>query len=174
MCVARQPGAAKVTTAVNMYCMYNEAKCIVYCLCQSSLRSGRRFWRSSWTSSRASTRPEVVTPGGAPVAPFGDSFHHLLPHRAPCSARLHPYLPLPLPPVKFHRLLSALTYRHPAACNPRPPADLHKIGGLAPLLGLLRCRHPSLRWRAAEVIATCCANNPPVQVWGKRGRGCGL
>jgi len=43
--------------------------------------------------------------------------------------------------------------------------DLHKIGGLPPLLGLLRCRHPSLRWRAAEVIATCCANNPPVQQW---------
>lgn len=25
--------------------------------------------------------------------------------------------------------------------------------------------HPSLRWRAAEVAATCMANNPPVQRW---------
>lgn len=47
--------------------------------------------------------------------------------------------------------------------------DLHKIGGLPPLLGLLRCRHPTLRWRAAEVVATCCANNPPVQVWFGEG-----
>lgn len=47
--------------------------------------------------------------------------------------------------------------------------DLHKIGGLPPLLGLLRCRHPSLRWRAAEVVATCCANNPPVQQWFREG-----
>ncbi|KAG2483843.1 hypothetical protein HYH03_017299 [Edaphochlamys debaryana] len=43
--------------------------------------------------------------------------------------------------------------------------DLHKIGGLPVLLELLASPHPSLRWRAAEVVATCVANNPPVQEW---------
>ena len=72
----------------------------------------------------------------------------------------------------LHLSSSTNSYSRPVACDPHPPpADLHKIGGLAPLLGLLRCRHPSLRWRAAEVIATCCANNPPVQVWGDKGGG---
>jgi len=47
--------------------------------------------------------------------------------------------------------------------------DLHKIGGLPPLMSLLNCVHPSLRWRAAEVVATCCANNPPVQQWFREG-----
>ncbi|GAX85320.1 hypothetical protein CEUSTIGMA_g12737.t1 [Chlamydomonas eustigma] len=47
--------------------------------------------------------------------------------------------------------------------------DLHKIGGLPPLLSLLSCAHPSLRWRSAEVVATCCANNPPVQLWFGEG-----
>jgi hypothetical protein len=42
-------------------------------------------------------------------------------------------------------------------------ADLHKIGGLHTLLELLGSQHPSLRWRAAEVVATCVQNNPPVQ-----------
>lgn len=41
--------------------------------------------------------------------------------------------------------------------------DLQKIGGMPTLLDLLGAAHPSLRWRAAEVIATCVANNPPVQ-----------
>ncbi|KIZ03162.1 hypothetical protein MNEG_4796 [Monoraphidium neglectum] len=43
--------------------------------------------------------------------------------------------------------------------------DLHKVGGLETLLSLMRCPHPSLRWRAAEVAATCMAGNPPVQRW---------
>ncbi|KAI8476191.1 MAG: armadillo-type protein [Monoraphidium minutum] len=43
--------------------------------------------------------------------------------------------------------------------------DLHKAGGLDTLLALMRCPHASLRWRAAEVAATCMANNPPVQRW---------
>lgn len=57
---------------------------------------------------------------------------------------------------------------------PAPP-DLHKIGGLPVLLELLESPHASLRWRAAEVVATCVANNPPVQevggirVWGTYG-----
>ncbi|GFH22697.1 uncharacterized protein HaLaN_20204, partial [Haematococcus lacustris] len=42
---------------------------------------------------------------------------------------------------------------------------LHKIGGLPTLLALLACPQHSLQWRAAEVAATCMANNPPVQQW---------
>ena len=41
--------------------------------------------------------------------------------------------------------------------------DLSTIGGLPTLLSLLSCPHPSLQWRAAEVIATCAQNNPEVQ-----------
>lgn len=33
--------------------------------------------------------------------------------------------------------------------------DLHQIGGLLTLLALLASPHGSLRWRAAEVVATC-------------------
>ncbi|KAF5833821.1 armadillo-type protein [Dunaliella salina] len=44
--------------------------------------------------------------------------------------------------------------------------DLHAIGGLPTLLGLMdNNTAPSLRWRAAEVAATCMANNPAVQQW---------
>lgn len=43
--------------------------------------------------------------------------------------------------------------------------DLHKVGGLPTLLELLASPHASLRWRAAEVVATCVQNNPPVQRW---------
>lgn len=43
--------------------------------------------------------------------------------------------------------------------------DLRSIGGLPILLALLQCEEPSLRWRAAEVLATCAQNNPPVQEW---------
>jgi hsp70-interacting protein len=49
------------------------------------------------------------------------------------------------------------------------PADLHKIGGLPTLLSLMSSPHPSLRWRAAELAATCMANNPPVQRWFMEG-----
>ena len=42
-------------------------------------------------------------------------------------------------------------------------ADLTTIGGLPTLLSLLQDPHASLRWRAAEVVATCVQNNPPVQ-----------
>lgn len=59
------------------------------------------------------------------------------------SRRFPPHLPPPLP-----------------AC----PADLQTIGGLQTLLDLLGSPHASLRWRAAEVAATCVQNNPPVQV----------
>ena len=45
-------------------------------------------------------------------------------------------------------------------------ADLQKIGGLPVLLSLLRSQHASLRSKAAELVATCAQNNPPVQqVW---------
>lgn len=47
--------------------------------------------------------------------------------------------------------------------------DLHTIGGLPTLLSLMSSPHPSLRWRAAEVAATCMANNPPVQRWFMEG-----
>uniref|UniRef100_A0A7S0VY40 Nucleotide exchange factor Fes1 domain-containing protein n=1 Tax=Polytomella parva TaxID=51329 RepID=A0A7S0VY40_9CHLO len=43
--------------------------------------------------------------------------------------------------------------------------DLHRIGGLPTLLLILRGPHVSLSWRAAEIIATCAQNNPPVQKW---------
>lgn len=42
--------------------------------------------------------------------------------------------------------------------------DLHTVGGLSALLGLLDAQHATLRWRAAEVIATCAQNNPHVQL----------
>lgn len=42
--------------------------------------------------------------------------------------------------------------------------DLEKIGGIDMLLDLLSSKHASLRWRAAEVVATCVQNNQPVQV----------
>ncbi|GAB4821321.1 hypothetical protein N2152v2_008367 [Parachlorella kessleri] len=47
--------------------------------------------------------------------------------------------------------------------------DLHTIGGLPTLLDLLQSEHSSLRWRAAEVVATCVQNNPPVQQWFMEG-----
>eukprot|EP00198_Chlamydomonas_reinhardtii_P005375 XP_001694711.1 predicted protein [Chlamydomonas reinhardtii] len=46
---------------------------------------------------------------------------------------------------------------------------LHKIGGVPVLLELLESPAPGLRWRAAEVVATCVANNPPVQEWFLEG-----
>ena len=45
----------------------------------------------------------------------------------------------------------------------RAAADLHTIGGLPTLLSLLQDSHASIRWRSAEVVATCVQNNPPVQ-----------
>ena len=48
-------------------------------------------------------------------------------------------------------------------------ADLHKIGGLPTLLSLMSNPAPSIRWRAAEISATCMANNPPVQRWFMEG-----
>ncbi|DBA89946.1 TPA: hypothetical protein ACH3X2_004434 [Trebouxia sp. C0005] len=47
----------------------------------------------------------------------------------------------------------------------QPSANLHTIGGLPALLSLLQGSHASIRWRAAEVVATCVQNNPPVQQW---------
>ena len=44
--------------------------------------------------------------------------------------------------------------------------DLRSIGGLPVLKALMTSAHPSLRWRAADVVATCAQNNPPVQVRG--------
>lgn len=44
-------------------------------------------------------------------------------------------------------------------------ADLTSIGGLETLINLLSNSHSSLRWRAAEVVATCVQNNLPVQEW---------
>ncbi|DBB04979.1 TPA: hypothetical protein ACH3X3_010256 [Trebouxia sp. C0006] len=47
--------------------------------------------------------------------------------------------------------------------------DLHTIGGLPTLLSLLQDSHASIRWRAAEVVATCVQNNPRVQQWFMEG-----
>lgn len=47
--------------------------------------------------------------------------------------------------------------------------DLHKLGGLQTLLQLLGSQHAGLRWRAAEVVATCVQNNLPVQQWFLEG-----
>ena len=41
--------------------------------------------------------------------------------------------------------------------------DLSKVGGLPPLLALLRCAHAPLRAAAAEVLATAVQNNPKAQ-----------
>ena len=49
--------------------------------------------------------------------------------------------------------------------------DLTSIGGIETLMALLRDRHASIRWRAAEVAATCAQNNAPVQDWLLRS-GC--
>lgn len=44
--------------------------------------------------------------------------------------------------------------------------DLQTIGGLPTLLALIQDPVPILRAKAAEVVATCAQNNPPVQaVW---------
>eukprot|EP00238_Polyblepharides_amylifera_P000322 CAMPEP_0196572612 /NCGR_PEP_ID=MMETSP1081-20130531/2622_1 /TAXON_ID=36882 /ORGANISM="Pyramimonas amylifera, Strain CCMP720" /LENGTH=293 /DNA_ID=CAMNT_0041889977 /DNA_START=308 /DNA_END=1189 /DNA_ORIENTATION=- len=43
--------------------------------------------------------------------------------------------------------------------------DLKCIGGLPILLGLMDSSHPSLRWRAAEVLSACVQNHPQVQEW---------
>jgi hsp70-interacting protein len=48
-------------------------------------------------------------------------------------------------------------------------ADLTTIGGLQTLLGLLDSAHPPLRAAAAEVVATCVQNNPPVQQYFLEG-----
>jgi hsp70-interacting protein len=42
--------------------------------------------------------------------------------------------------------------------------DLRSIGGLPVLKALMQCTHISLRWRAADVVATCCQNFSAVQV----------
>jgi len=43
--------------------------------------------------------------------------------------------------------------------------DLYKIGGLAPLLGCIRSPFPSVRSKAAHVLATTVQNNPKCQEW---------
>jgi hypothetical protein len=61
----------------------------------------------------------------------------------------------------------------------RVGANCSLVDLLPTLLDLLRCGQPSLRWRAAEVVATCVQNNPPVQrvsrgvgdAGGARGQG---
>jgi hypothetical protein len=55
---------------------------------------------------------------------------------------------------------------HVAVCierNHSVCADLTHIGGLPTLLGLLESQYAPLRASAAEVVATCVQNNPPVQ-----------
>jgi hypothetical protein len=42
--------------------------------------------------------------------------------------------------------------------------DLQTIGGLPTLRQLVACDVPSLRWRALDVLAACCANHATVQV----------
>lgn len=42
--------------------------------------------------------------------------------------------------------------------------DLQAVGGLPVLKALMHGEHAGLRWRAADVLATACQNNPPVQV----------
>ena len=41
--------------------------------------------------------------------------------------------------------------------------DLHTVGGFSPLLFCLSSLHPSIRWRAAQALATICQNNPRCQ-----------
>ena len=42
--------------------------------------------------------------------------------------------------------------------------DLQAVGGLPVLICLMQGSHASLCWRAADVLATACQNNSPVQV----------
>ncbi|MCJ1296986.1 hypothetical protein MMC34_008555 [Xylographa carneopallida] len=42
-------------------------------------------------------------------------------------------------------------------------ADFFTVGGFPPLLAALRSTHPSIRWRAAQALATICQNNPRCQ-----------
>lgn len=51
--------------------------------------------------------------------------------------------------------------------------DLQTIGGLPTLRKLASAQAAGLRWRALDVLAACCSNNPAVQVRGhiaRRGR----
>ena len=41
--------------------------------------------------------------------------------------------------------------------------DLHTVGGFPPLLACLSSSHASIRWRAAQALATICQNNPRCQ-----------
>ena len=41
--------------------------------------------------------------------------------------------------------------------------DLHSIGGLVPLLGYLKNKHPNIRAKAADVVSTIVQNNPRSQ-----------
>lgn len=43
--------------------------------------------------------------------------------------------------------------------------DLHKVGGLVPLILALRNPHAELRWRAADALGTSVQNNPDCQQW---------
>lgn len=48
-------------------------------------------------------------------------------------------------------------------------ADLTHIGGLPTLLSLLESQYAPVRASAAEVVATCVQNNPPVQQYFLEG-----
>ena len=43
--------------------------------------------------------------------------------------------------------------------------DLHKVGGLVPVIIALRSQHSELRWRAADALGTCVQNNIDCQNW---------
>ena len=42
--------------------------------------------------------------------------------------------------------------------------DLHRVGGLVPLVVALRSEHAALRWRAADALGTLSQNNPECQL----------
>ena len=73
--------------------------------------------------------------------------------------------------IDYAQLLSELIQRKEGALDELDDrvltldnsADFWTVGGFPPLLAALRSSYPSIRWRAAQALATICQNNPRCQ-----------
>ena len=73
--------------------------------------------------------------------------------------------------IDYTQLLSELIQRKEGALDELDDrvltldnsADFWTVGGFPPLLAALRSSYPSIRWRAAQALATICQNNPKCQ-----------